>query len=75
MACGSRIAFAAHRGQLERDDDATAGIAGLSLRWRNPDAFHPYVLAGAGFLDSDRMFGAVGCGPRPAGRVAVDGRR
>lgn len=26
------------------------------------DAFHPYLLAGAGVLDSDHMFGAVGAG-------------
>lgn len=30
----SRAALAVHLGQLERDDDLAAGIAGLALRWR-----------------------------------------
>ena len=92
----SRVALAVHVGQLERDDDIAAGIAGLALRWRGRvlegelelgrrvytdsdfverslaatlyanlgdiDALHPYLLAGAGVLDADRVFGAVGAG-------------
>jgi hypothetical protein len=93
---GPRVGVAAHAGRLERDDDLTAGFAGLSVRWRGRflegevelgrreyddselversvaatlyanlgdiDATHPYLLAGAGLLDSERMFGAVGAG-------------
>jgi hypothetical protein len=92
----SRLAVAAHLGQLERDDDAQADVAGIALRWRSQvlegelelgrrsftaadrvertlgatlyanlgdrDAIHPYLLAGAGLLASDRVFGAVGAG-------------
>ncbi len=92
----AHLGLAAHLGQFERDDGVTAGMAGVSLRWRgrvlegeielgrrvyaggdlversvgatlyanlgDPDGFHPYVLAGAGLLDTERVFGTLGAG-------------
>jgi hypothetical protein len=93
----ARVAIAGHVGQLEREDGATAAMAGLALRVRgrmlegeielgrrvydedldlaertlagnvylnlgNIEAVRPYLVAGAGLIESDRVFGAIGAG-------------
>lgn len=50
----ARVGLAVHVGQLERDDDAVAGIAGISLRWRGPRLEGELELGRRVYADSDR---------------------